>query len=80
VTSFFGLKRLDHQSNTTIREELKVEHTVDEIQNYQKNWLQHVNKVEHAGIPRMTLEYQPKGKRAVGRPKRSWRDHQRLQH
>jgi cell fate (sporulation/competence/biofilm development) regulator YmcA (YheA/YmcA/DUF963 family) len=58
-----GLTRLDHQRNTTIREKLKVEHIVDEIESYQKNWLQHVEKMEHSRIPRMALEYTPMGKR-----------------
>jgi hypothetical protein len=53
---------LDHHRNTTIREKLKVEHTVDEIQSYQNNWLQHVKRMEHSRIPRMAKEYKPKGK------------------
>jgi hypothetical protein len=48
---------------STIRKKLKVEHTVDEIQNYQKNWLQYVKRMEHSRILKMALEYQPKGKR-----------------
>jgi hypothetical protein len=51
------------------REKLKAGHTVDEIQSYQKNWLQHVKRMEHSRIHRMALEYEPKGKRDIGRPK-----------
>ena len=74
LRSPLGLTRLNNQRNTTIREKLKVEHIVDEIKSYQKNWLQHVKRMEHARIPRMTLECQPKGKRDIGRPKTRWRD------
>jgi hypothetical protein len=42
-----GLTRSDRQRNATIRQKLKVEHTADEIQSYQKNWLQYVEKMEH---------------------------------
>jgi hypothetical protein len=58
---------------------LKAEHTVDEIQRYQKNWLQHVIRMEHASIPRMALEYKLKGKCDIGRPKTRWRDKWHLQ-
>jgi hypothetical protein len=69
LISLLGLTRLDHQRNTTIREKLKVEHIVDDIKSYQNNWLQHVKRMEHSRIPRMALEYKPKGKRDMGRPK-----------
>jgi hypothetical protein len=48
LRSLLRLTRLDHQRNTTIQEKLKVEHLVDEIQSYQKNWLQHVKRMEHS--------------------------------
>jgi hypothetical protein len=35
LRSPLGLTRLNNQRNTTIREKLKVEHIVDEIQSYQ---------------------------------------------
>jgi hypothetical protein len=48
LRSLLGLTRLHHQRNTTIREKLKVEHIVDEIPSYQKNWLQYVKRMEHS--------------------------------
>jgi hypothetical protein len=79
LRSLLGLTRLDHQRNTTIRGELKVEHLVDEIHSYQSNWLQHIKRTEHSRIPMMALEYQPKRKRDIGRPERRWRDQKHLQ-
>jgi hypothetical protein len=79
LRSLLGLTRSDHQRNTTVREKLKVEHVVDEIQSYLNNWLQHVKRMEHSRIPRMALEYKPKIKRDVGRPKTRWRDQEHLQ-
>jgi hypothetical protein len=78
LRSLLGLTRLDYQSNTTIRQKLKVQHIVHKIHSYQMNWL-HVKTMEHSRIPRMALEYQPKGKREIGRPKTRWRDQQHLQ-
>ena len=37
----------DNQRNSTKRENLKIEHMVDEIQSNQKNWLQNVKRIEH---------------------------------
>jgi hypothetical protein len=48
LRSLLGLTGLDHPRNTTIREKLKVEHIVDEIQSYQKNCLQHVKRMERS--------------------------------
>jgi hypothetical protein len=73
-----GLTRLDHQRNTTIRGKLQAEHIVYGIQSYQKNWLQHVKRMEHARIPRMALAYQQKGKHDIGRPKTRWRGQQHI--
>ena len=77
--SFLGMTMLDHQMNTTTRKKLKVEHIVDAIQSYHKNWLQRVKRTEHTRILRMTLEYKPKGKSDIGRPKTRWRDQKHLQ-
>jgi chemotaxis methyl-accepting protein methylase len=40
-----GITTLDHQRNTTVREKLKAEITVDEIQSYH-NWLQRINPLK----------------------------------
>ena len=78
LTSLLGLTSLYHQRNT-IPEKLEVEHIVDGIQSYQTNWLQRVKRIEQSGTPRMALDYKPKGKRAIGRPKTRWKDQQNLQ-
>jgi hypothetical protein len=70
LRSLLGLTRLDHQTNTRIREKVKVEHVVDEIQSYQRNRLQDVKRMEHSRVPRMALAYQPKGKCNIGLSKK----------
>ena len=78
LISLLGLTRLDHQRNKTTRENLKVEHIVDEIQSYQNNWLQHVKRTEHSRIHRIAMEYTSKGKGDIGGSKIRWRDQQHL--
>jgi hypothetical protein len=68
-----------HTHTRKFREKLKVEHTVDEIQGYQQNWLQHVKRTEHSRIPRKALEYKSKGKSDIGRPKARRSNQQHIQ-
>ena len=44
---------------------------VKEIKQYEKKWLQHVQRMDTNRIP---LQYRPKGRRNIGRPKKRWRD------
>ena len=57
-----------------IREETGEQNTVKEIKQYQKKWLQHVQRMDTNRIPRRTLKYRPEGRRNVGRPKKRWSD------
>jgi len=42
---------------------------VKEIKQYQKKWLQHVQRMDRNRLPRQALKY-----RQEGRPKKRWRD------
>ena len=37
-------------------------------------WLQHVQRMDTSRIPKQALQYRPKGRRNIGRPKKRWRD------
>ena len=52
----------------------KVEEIIDDIQNYQQKWNQHVFRMPENRLPRKSLQYQPQGKRDLGRPYRRWKD------
>jgi hypothetical protein len=41
---------------------------------YRKNWKEHVDRMSSDRIPKVILEYQPKGKRNLGRPLKRWKD------
>ena len=49
---------------------------VKEIKQYQKKWLQHVQRIDTNRIPKQALRYRPKGRRniRVERPKKRCRD------
>ena len=57
-----------------IRKQWKVEEIIDNIQNYQQKWNQHVLSMPENRLPRKLLHYQPQGKRYLGRPYRHWKD------
>jgi hypothetical protein len=45
---------------------------VKEIKQYQKKWLQHIQRMDRNGIPKQALQYRPKGRRNIGRPRKRW--------
>jgi hypothetical protein len=45
------------------------------IKQYQEKWLQHVQRMDTNRIPKQALQYKPKGRRHIGRPRKRWRDH-----
>jgi len=44
------------------------------IKQYQKKWPQHVQMMNRNKIPKQALQYRPKGRRNIGRPKKRWKD------
>jgi hypothetical protein len=47
---------------------------VQEVQNYQFKWMQHVLRMPANRLPRELLKYKPHGGRNFGRPHRRWTD------
>jgi len=52
---------------------------VKEIKQYQKKWLQDVQRMGTNRLPKQTLKYKPKGRRNIGRPRKRWRDQLHLE-
>ena len=57
-----------------IRDKTGAQNIVKEIKQYQKKRLQHVQRMDTNRIPKQALQYRPKGRRNIGRPKKRWRD------
>ena len=53
---------------------MRAQNIVKEIKQYQKKWLQHVQKTGRNRLPRQALKYRPEGRWNIGRPKKIWRD------
>ena len=74
-----GITKLDKEKNQCIREKTGAQSIVKEIKQYQKEWLQHVQRMDTNRLPKQALQYRPKGRRNMGRPRKRWRDQLHLE-
>jgi len=64
-----GITKLDIEKNQRIKK-TGAQNTVREIKHYQEKWVQHVQRMDTNRIPKQALQYQPKERRNIGRPRR----------
>ena len=55
-----GITKLDKEKNQCIREKTGAQNIVKEIKQYQKKWLQHVQRMDRNRLPRQALKYRRK--------------------
>jgi hypothetical protein len=68
-----GIAKLDRERNQSVREKLGAQNIVLEIKQYQREWLQHMERMDTDRIPKQALKYRPKGKKSIGRPRKRWK-------
>jgi hypothetical protein len=49
----------DYKTNTQIAKELKVIQILDKLLEYNRNWIQHVNRMPRNRLPRVMKQYSP---------------------
>jgi hypothetical protein len=54
-----GITKLDKEKNQCTRGKTGAQNIVKEIKQYQKKWLQHVQRVGTKRIPKQALQYRP---------------------
>jgi len=54
-------------------EKMGAQNIVKEMKQYQEKWLQHIQRMDTNRIPKQVLQYKPKGRRNIGRPRKSRR-------
>jgi len=74
-----GITKLDKEKNQSIRQKTGTQNIVKEIKQYQKKRLQRVQRMETNRLPKQALQYKPKGRRNIGRPRKRWRDQLHLE-
>jgi len=55
-----GITKLDKEKDQCIRQKMGAQNIVKEIKQYQKKWLQHVQKMDTKKLPKQALQYKPK--------------------
>ena len=58
----------DYKTNAEIAKELKITPILDELLEYKRNWIQHVNRMPRNRLLRVMKHYSPTGRRNHGRP------------
>ena len=74
-----GITKLDKEKNQCIRQKTGAQNIVKEIEQYQEKWLQHVQRMDTNRLPKQALQYKPKERRNIGRPRKRWRDQLHLE-
>jgi hypothetical protein len=72
-----GYTLFDHKRNElmdVMDKQLKITPIVDFVTQYWKNWKENVHRMTPDRIPKMILKNQPKGKRCLCRPLKTWKD------
>jgi hypothetical protein len=69
-----GYALYDYKTNDSIRRELQTDCILDKVDEYRRNWLLHLQRMPQNRIPLKSYYYSPQGKRAIGRPKKRWRE------
>jgi len=73
------ITKLDKEKNQCIRGKNWAQNIVKEIKQYQKKLLKHVQRMDTNRQPKQALQYKPKGRRNIGRPRKRWRDQLHLE-
>ena len=61
-----GITKLDKEKNQCIREKMGEQNIVKETKQYQKKWLQHIQRMDTNRLPRQALKYRPEGRQNIG--------------
>jgi hypothetical protein len=67
-----GCTRADRIRNVDIRAELNIYNINNRSEENKGKWKQHIDRMTETRTPKFILQYQPKGKRDMGRPKKRW--------
>ncbi|PSN36746.1 hypothetical protein C0J52_23196 [Blattella germanica] len=67
-----GYTLMDKKKNKDIRQELKILNLTMKIEQYRRNWHQHICRMGPERIAHRVLNYKPRGRRSQGRPVGIW--------
>jgi hypothetical protein len=62
LNPLLGYTKLDHQRNVVVKGKCEVQSVIDEIQTYQKDWKEHVGRMQDERLPKLAVKCKPVGK------------------
>ncbi|KAJ4428996.1 hypothetical protein ANN_25992 [Periplaneta americana] len=65
-----GCTRRDLIRNEDIRKELNIYNINEKVEDYEEKWKEHLSRMDNERIPALIQQYQPKGKRDIGRSRK----------
>jgi hypothetical protein len=68
-----GVTLRDRISSEDVRKRLQTENVVEDIKQYQRKWLEHVERMSPERLPWQAYFYTPTGRRDLGRPRTRWK-------
>jgi len=63
-----GYTWTDYKTNAQIPKELKITPVLEKLLEYERNWIQHINRMPRNRLPREMTYYSPTGRRNHCRP------------
>jgi hypothetical protein len=69
LRSVAGCTLLDQKRSTDIRSELKIFNLSERIEKQKENWHEHILRMTTDRLPKVLLNYKPRGYRNIGRLK-----------
>ena len=67
-----GVTKFDRMRNEDIRRDLGVDYILDIVERGRLRWFGHVKRMDEERYARKYLEWRPRGRRPVGRPRKRW--------
>jgi len=74
LRQLLGIPKLDQVRSLSVQDELCAQNIVREIEQYEQKWRQHLDRTDTNRTAKQALQYKPKGRRNIRRPKNRWKD------
>jgi hypothetical protein len=69
------ISKLDRKTNEDIRGKIDAQDMMlDEITRKQLIWCGHVERMDPTRLPKIMIQWKPKGRKKPGHPRRTWKD------
>jgi hypothetical protein len=72
LRSVIGYTRLDKIRSEIIRKELAISGIQEVSTKHKQNWINHLEIMDKTRLPKHAPNYQPRGRRDRGRPRKRW--------